>query len=159
MSGQENQILAATSQKKGNLKPLFFDRYLAWIPPRDRTLLLLITLLGFLIRIWDLGSPSFWYDEVLTLNRSESLFEDSKGLLLRPPCYYFLAWLSIQFFGASETTVRLPSALFGMLCIPLVYIFAARVQRNNNVANQPILAAALLTIFPLHIAVSREAKA
>jgi 4-amino-4-deoxy-L-arabinose transferase-like glycosyltransferase len=158
MPGQDNEILAATSQQKAKLVSLFFDRYLTWIPPRDRTLLLLITFLGFLIRIWDLGRPSFWYDEVLTLNRSESLFEDSKGLLLRPPCYYFLAWLSIQLFGASETSLRLPSALFGTLSIPLVYIFAARIQRSNKVANQPILAAAFLTVFPLHIAVSREAK-
>ncbi|MFX0114273.1 MAG: glycosyltransferase family 39 protein [Candidatus Hodarchaeota archaeon] len=158
MPGQDNEILAATSQQKRQLEPFSFERYLTWIPPRDRTLLLLIILVGFLMRIWDLGRPSFWYDEVLTLNRSESLFEDSKGLLLRPPCYYFLAWLSIQFFGASEISLRLPSVLFGTLSIPLVYIFTARIQRSNNVANQPILAAALLTIFPLHIAVSREAK-
>ncbi|MHA2231549.1 MAG: glycosyltransferase family 39 protein [Candidatus Hodarchaeales archaeon] len=133
------------------------SRYLTWIPPRDRTFLLIITVIGFIIRIWDLGRPSLWYDEVLTLHRSESLFEESEGLLLRPPFYYFLCWLFIQLFGASEASIRLPSAIFGTLTIPLVYIFTARIQRNVT-ENQPILAATFLTIFPLHIAVSREAK-
>ena len=155
---RDEQIVILVHRIKEKEGETSLDHYLSWIPPRDRKILLIITLLGFLLRIWNLGSPSFWYDEVLTLNRSETLFEESESLLLRPPSYYFLAWLFIQLFGASETSIRLPSVLFGTLTIPLVYMLTARIKRTDAVRSQPVLAALFLTVFPLHIAASREAK-
>ncbi|MFW9915250.1 MAG: glycosyltransferase family 39 protein [Candidatus Thorarchaeota archaeon] len=150
--------MAATIQNKENTGLVLSNHFFYWIPSKDRKLLLIITLVGFFLRVWDLGRPSFWYDEVLTLQRSEELFENSEGLLLRPPGFYFLVWLSIRLFGSSEAIVRFPSVIFGTLTIPLVYALANRLQRDFPTSNQPILAAAFLSGFPLHIVASREAK-
>jgi uncharacterized membrane protein len=150
--------VANTIQNKESAGLVFSNRFFDWIPSKDRKLLLIITLVGFFLRVWDLGRPSFWYDEVLTLQRSEELFENSEGLLLRPPGFHFLVWLSIRLFGISEAIVRFPSVIFGTLTIPLVYALAIRLQRDFPTSNQPILAAAFLSGFPLHIIASREAK-
>ncbi|HEY7680336.1 MAG TPA: glycosyltransferase family 39 protein, partial [Terriglobia bacterium] len=44
----------------------------------------------------------------------------------KPPLYYWLAALSFQFGGVSETTARLPSALFAAVFLGLWFWFAQR---------------------------------
>ncbi len=129
-----------------------------WILPEDRVIIFFITFLGFILRVWDLGAPSFWYDEVLTLHRSTILFNDSEGFFLRPPAFYLFVWFSINLLGESETTVRLPSVIFGTLTIPMVYLLTIRLQKDKNERFCPILSTIIFAFFPLHIAASREAK-
>lgn len=43
-----------------------------------------------------------------------------------PPLYYMVVNLSIGAFGDSEFALRLPSALFGILTIPLKNVFSFR---------------------------------
>jgi dolichyl-phosphate-mannose--protein O-mannosyl transferase len=45
----------------------------------------------------------------------------------------FMSW-SIQLFGMTPFAWRLPGALFGILMIPLLYAFARKLLRSNNMA-------------------------
>lgn len=84
-----------------------------------------IVLVGAFFRIYHLGTQSLWLDEAFSVSVSKM------GLLqliqataadTNPPFYYIVLhyWMSV--FGDSEFAVRLLSALFGLLAIPLIYL-------------------------------------
>lgn len=123
-------------------------------------LLLLLTIYGFFLRIYDLGYQSFWYDEGYSFNAALCMLE--RGLPILPSGYFYSTGIlntsliasSIGLFGTSEFTVRLPSVLFGVLTIPLAFFFAKRVG-DKRIA---LITTFLVTFSMLEIAWSRQAR-
>jgi hypothetical protein len=92
---------------------------------RRLQLLLLLMLVGLatILRVYRIGEWSFWGDEWITVQRATSLaFRDlefrSVSLLTTR--------LTLDAWGISETTARLPAAVIGVLTIPALYLIAER---------------------------------
>ena len=89
--------------------------------------LLLIIILGFGLRLINLGQ-SFWLDEasqaVMSSQSVASIWSGRSGDF-HPPLYYLFVH-SWEFFGRSEAWLRLPSVLFGVANLYLVYLLANR---------------------------------
>lgn len=74
-------------------------------------------------RLYKLGDESFWLDEATTFHRSKlplpELVADATKAYHNP--FYFIVihyWMKL---GDSEAMLRLPSAIFGILQVPVVY--------------------------------------
>jgi len=121
---------------------------------------LLITLYGFILRIYNLGYQSFWYDEGYSVNAALCMLE--RGLPILPSGHFYTAGIlntgliasSIGLFGASEFSARMPSVLFGTLTIPLAFFFVKSIG-DKRLA---LVTAFLVTFSILEIAWSREAR-
>ena len=147
-------------------------------PTRRRPLapliiLLLLMLLGFWLRAHNLDAFSFWTDEGLTPERSgypvaQILRNDIliQGVVTKdthPPLYYLILHLTRGLFGVSDFAFRYPSVLFGVLLIPLLYQLGRRLASPSprpSLGGRVVglLAALLLTVSPLHVYYSQEAR-
>lgn len=113
-------------------------------------LLILITLLGAILRIYKLGYSSFGLDEVYTL------YTTSHGFISpgHPPLSFIIVYQFIKLFGTSEFTARVPSALFGIATIPLVYLLGKEIfGREEGLISSFIISTSLW-----HIKLSQEAR-
>jgi mannosyltransferase len=118
--------------------------------------LVLITALAGFLRFYQLGHQSLWMDEVLTVLSSHTSL---RNVLFDPPVdpnvppLYYLLMASLQGLGASETALRAPSVIAGVLSIPLMYSIAGAWLGKAGMA-----AALLLAVSPLHVWYSQEAR-
>ncbi len=119
--------------------------------------LVLIVLLGTATRLFRLGYQSLWYDEAFAWTVSSAPLDLSLYAILvdgsHPPLYYLLERL-FPYLGSSETIVRLSSAIFGILCIPLAYKVAS-LCLGRRVG---FFGALLLALSPFHVWFSQEAR-
>ncbi len=124
---------------------------------RDRVLWLIV-LLAVVLRLVFLGHKSLWLDEAATFTLStSSLHAFAREWWSREAnatAYYMLerAWLHL---GHSEWMLRLPSALFGIVAVPAMYVFTKRVFGLQAAW----IAALLLAVNPAHLAHSQDARA
>ncbi|MBN2104178.1 glycosyltransferase family 39 protein [bacterium] len=92
--------------------------------------LLVFTLGGAALRLIHIGRPSIWVDEANTVFSAESVIETGLPLMPtgyvygRAPLYTYSVTFIYQILGASLENARIISAIFGVLCIPLVYVIA-----------------------------------
>ncbi len=140
----------------------------------------LITIGGFL-RIFnvDQNPPGLYIDEVsIGVNAYEILTRgvDEHGVSFplffeafgeyKMPAYIYLVSGAMAVVGKIDLAVRLPSIIFGILTIPLLYLFIRKlielnpkqIQNNKFQISKfkiPIVAAALLALSPWHIHFSR----
>ena len=118
---------------------------------------ILILWAGFMLRTWNLGAASLWIDEVVTADRVHSSLADSLGSIIgagnQVPFYYLLMR---SFPTCNEFLLRLPSAFAGTLSIALIMLIAAHLYHDQTVT---LLAGALLAFSPVHIWLSRMARA
>lgn len=118
---------------------------------------LLFAFLGLVLRLCTITDTSLWYDEFYSLVLASSPVQ---GLLattaadVHPPLYYLLlkGWTAV--FGTSELALRLPSAIFGAVSIYLMFIVGRRIIDDRT----GLIAAALLTLSPLHVYWSQQAR-
>jgi 4-amino-4-deoxy-L-arabinose transferase-like glycosyltransferase len=99
-----------------------------------------------------------WFDEIQTL------LDSVRSPLARivthfpsnndHPLYSVLAHLSVSFFGESPLSLRLPSALFGVATLPLLYMVGVAISDRREAA----AAAAILTVSYHHIWFSQNAR-
>ena len=124
----------------------------------QRSLVLAATLLAFALRVAPLLSQSLWRDEVDALLFATRPLGELLGMFRQPGQngpLFFLAlrpWLALA--GHSEFALRFPSALFGALSIPVMYVLLARM------AERPValVAALLLATAPYGVWYGQEAK-
>ena len=85
-------------------------------------LLGLIVVVGAIVRLHGLGEASLWLDEAASVQFAGLPWSTLwlSGYDNAPPVYYSLLKLALL-FGDSEFAVRLPSMVFGVLTIPMVY--------------------------------------
>lgn len=116
---------------------------------------LLIIGLGFAVRFINLGGDSFWLDEIFTVR---VVTMTPPGLVPReldhPPLLHILARYAYWLFGENQFAFRLPSALAGVLAIPL--LIAAGKQWGMPQAG--LWAGLLLALSPFHLRYSQEAR-
>jgi len=85
-------------------------------------------LLSLAVRVPTLGRQSLWYDEILTANVVASGWSDLVADRLARGHFptYFLFLKALGLGGASETMLRLPSALFMSLAAAIMTVLALR---------------------------------
>src|SRR5580693_5693403 len=125
---------------------------------RANLVLLLLTLAGAGLRLSHLGSKSLWLDEGATVALARTSWQHFAWVWWHGEAnlqtVYFLLMRGWIHFGISEAWLRLPSALFGIASIPLLYV----VGRNLMGTTPALAAAALLTFSPAHVEYSQEAR-
>jgi len=72
-----------------------------------------------------------------------------------PPLHYFLVHFWVKLFGASETSIRMPSVLAGVASVGLMYLLLKRLCGEWA----GVAGALLLALSPYHIHYSQEARA
>ncbi len=121
-------------------------------------LLLLILLVGLGLRLYRLGSESLWLDEGVTVYYARlslaEIFSRISTEEFNPPLYYSLIHAWIHLAGDSEFSVRMPSVIFGVLSIFVIYK-TARLMAGNEVG---LLAALILALNRFHVHFSQEAR-
>lgn len=117
-----------------------------------------LTAIGFVLRVYNLAGNSLWLDEAATLSFARQsllgIWESTAGGEFNPPLFYWLEH-GMLVFGESEFVLRFLPALFGVLTIPVVYYIGSEF-RDRDVG---LIAAALLVFSPFHIFYSQEARA
>jgi len=71
-----------------------------------------------------------------------------------PPLYFTALWGSIRLVGQSEVALRVPSILFGMLLIPLVYLLGKEAYDRKTGA----VAAIFVSVAPFAVWYSQEVR-
>ena len=120
--------------------------------------ILVLLLLAFALRMFRLDGQSLWYDEGVTAEIAGRSFVDLIEWTARdiqPPLYYQSVASWGRLAGWSEWSLRFPSVFFGLLTLPLLYLFALRLTRSRTAAALTLLLAAL---HPLLIYYSQEAR-
>ena len=116
------------------------------IAPRIQDLIFLGTLLftGYLLIFHNLGKAQIRiWDEATYANNAIDMYENPGNPLVikhqgepdlynvKPPLVIWLQALSMKIWGINEFAVRLPSALFGLLTVLLLYGFAYQVLESR----------------------------
>lgn len=95
------------------------------------TLLALIILFAFALRVYRLDAKSLWSDEGLSMYRAHKdlpFILSNKIIIqgvvtqdLQPPLYFILLHFLIEFAGDSEFAAKFLSVIFSVLTVPLLY--------------------------------------
>lgn len=118
----------------------------------------ILLIAAFVLRVWNLGGPSLWYDEayqwwavrqpfgaMLALSTSEMV----------PPMHYFVLRTWLPLAGTSEFALRFPSVLYGVLAVAAMARIARRLTDSHVAETWALLLGAIVT--PL-IWASRETR-
>lgn len=124
-----------------------------------RHALLGVVLVGALVRLYGLGIESLWTDELITLEfiRRYSAVELLVEIPLNQPhlpLYYVLLDLWAGAFGTSATALRLLSALFSILAIPVLYL----VGRDLFEETAGLVAALIFALTQFHVYHAQEVR-
>jgi mannosyltransferase len=127
-------------------------------PPSARGWLLagiLVCLLGFAIRLHNLGEDSLWLDEIFTVRIArEGIGEALAPQRDHPPLNYLLTALAIRALGESEFAARVPPLMAGTLALPLLMVLGRSLRQSQA----GWWAALLLAVSPLHLKYTQEAR-
>ncbi|HEY4497677.1 MAG TPA: glycosyltransferase family 39 protein [Candidatus Paceibacterota bacterium] len=123
-----------------------------------------MVLIGLFFRLVDLGAQSLWIDEGFSINAAQAIIAhgypmlDSGKIYTSSPLNAYGIAGAIQVLGFdpfNPWTARLPSAVFGIGVIALMYFFALRIFQNKYFA---LLAATLIAFSYWEIDWSRQAR-
>lgn len=120
--------------------------------------LIVLTIIGFFLRFYNLGFNSLWLDEASTntfaIMSFSGIWQATAGGEFNPPLFYWIEHLMLT-LGNNEVVLRFVPAILGVLTIPLIY-FAGKEFMDRNVG---IIAAAAFAFSPFLIFYSQEARA
>ncbi|MGD9316216.1 MAG: glycosyltransferase family 39 protein, partial [Anaerolineae bacterium] len=128
----------------------------------------LLTLLAFARGVWALGDKSLWWDESLSLHRSqETLFYALSGQITltdnvddvvtidnHPPLYFVLLWVVTRLLGQSEFALRYLSLAAVVLLVPLLYTTGKRLVDGWAGLGAAVLGA----LSPMYLWYGQEAR-
>lgn len=120
-------------------------------------LLAAITLAGAGVRFYRLGDKGLWLDEAFSVWMSSHSLPDLYAWLVRidqhPPLYYTLLhfWL---YWGDDPAHIRLLSALFSTLVIPVIFLIARRIAGPGV----GLIAALILAFSPFQVRFAQETR-
>lgn len=135
--------------------------------------LFMIFLVGVFLRLYRISYQSLWADEITTYTQSgHTVFNIFfHPLTLIDPPFHPILIKFLHLFGNGELLIRLPSAIAGILSIPIMYFLVRELsslsQRDTTVEKTVydagkilILTTVLLfSISPFHVYLSQEARA
>ncbi len=139
---------------------------------KTNVILFLILIISFLLRIPKLGiyPPALYTDEADQGYNAYSLLKtgrDEHGVLLpvslrsfgdwKPPLQTYLMLPFIRILGLNEISVRLPSAIVGVLSVYLSYLLVCQVFGKARGEKIALLTSVFVAISPWHIHQSRSA--
>jgi hypothetical protein len=119
-----------------------------------------LMIVGAYLRLANLGDLGIHSDEDISWITAKLILEKGvpqfpSGLMyVRGGAYLYITAASVWLFGLSEFAIRLPAVLFGLLTIPLAFVFA---KRLFGVA-VGLLVATLITFSHWDIEVARYAR-
>lgn len=116
-----------------------------------------ITLIGAVVRFWNLGKSSFWHDEGFTVMMAQlpvAEIWERTARDVHPPLYYMTLHFWINLFGTSEVAIRSLSLAATVAIIPLSYLLVRRLW-NERAAQ---LAALFVALGPLLVRYGQEAR-
>ncbi len=126
--------------------------------------LALVVLLSTLLRFFHLGDQPLWLDEALTWFFAGEGFETISRRDVHPPLYYSIVRLCMHGIPGlgipalasqdNEFFLRAPSALLGVLTVPLVYALG----RMIGGVRMGLLGALLFAIAPFQVHYGQEAR-
>lgn len=123
-----------------------------WLP------LTAIVLLAAALRLPTLGAQSIWFDEAATWELMRLPFGEMLSALpdreSNPPLFYVLEWLVTRAFGDGEFSLRLLSAVAGILLVPVAFAIGRRIGG----ARAGLVTSALVAVNPLLVWFSQEAR-
>lgn len=97
---------------------------------------LFVFLLALLLRLIDLGGPSFWIDEGYSLMIARKpvreIWHLTQSYDIRPPLFYLGLSQWIQWVPTSEFWLRLPQVIAGSLAVTLAFQFGRRLVGNSG---------------------------
>lgn len=122
-------------------------------------ILTLLTLVGFVLRAYGIGSNSLWMDEIRQVGyyySTENVFHliYKAATQQQPPLDYLIGYVIGLFLPFHEVVARLPSLVFGTLLIPLTYQLVSLIY-NSRVA---LLTSIFVCFSPSLIYYSQEAR-
>ncbi len=130
----------------------------ALLHSRYLQILLSLTLIGAILRFYNLGYNSLWLDEASTLNFAvksiPEIWQATTAGEFNPPLFYWTEHIMLL-FGNSEVVLRFIPALLGVLTIPLIYL----VGKEFLDRNVGIIAAAAFAFSSYLIFYAQEARA
>jgi hypothetical protein len=100
-------------------------------------ILFIIILLSLSLRLWNIGSLSFWVDETQSIVAANNFintgipYYQENLIYLRAPFYTLLNVLTIWLFGLTEFTIRLTPLIFSMLTLVTIYIIIKKILNKN----------------------------
>ena len=132
-----------------------------------KLLILLLIILAFALRVYQLDAKSIWFDESHSLNRASlDLLSIASGKQIwgdrvvqdttHVPFYFFLLHFLIKLAGDSDFTLRFLSVLFGVLTVPLIYFMGKKLCHGHGRIG--LWAALLATFSPFYLWYSQEAR-
>ena len=151
--------LVPGGNKCGSDRPMEWDTRFHWRANLEPFILLSVVFLGFALRIHEITAYSVWLDEASTYFISIGSIPDIlRGLRqpygqAAPPLYHIILHFSLL-LGQGELFLRLPSMVFGVLCIPAVYVLGKTFFGKS----EGLMGALLLAISPFHVWYSQEAR-
>ncbi|MBN2496242.1 MAG: glycosyltransferase [Deltaproteobacteria bacterium] len=117
-----------------------------------------LTLLGLLLRFFEIGAESYWLDETISMLFVDRPLWEIPGYLavksVHPPLYFMLLHVWSALFGLSEIATRSLSAGLGAASIPFIAAIGAEVFDRRT----GLFAALLLCVSPFHVFYSQEAR-
>ena len=112
---------------------------------------------GTFLRVFRLDTQCLWADEALqyAIARADSVMQVINGALAKanPPLSHIINHLFLS-VDTSDFFLRLPSALFGILSLPLFYLFAQKITSRKSA----LFAFFVFSFSPLHIWYSQEGR-
>jgi uncharacterized membrane protein len=123
---------------------------------KNQRWILLLTILGLFLRLFQLDEWSFWHDEALTVLLARKLTSELIRITasdVHPPLYFLLVKV-FMLFGQSEFTIRLPSALCSVGSIFFIY------QLGRDLFDERVgqVSALIIAISPLQLFYAQEAR-
>lgn len=123
--------------------------------------LLAILVVGFALRLHDLGKHDLWFDEIITYDYISKPYSWGSQDFINnfieknPPLYFILLRQWSDLFGKSEFSLRFLSLFFGVLSIFLLYKLS-RIFFDHKTS---LLGAVFLSLSPFQIWYCQEARA
>jgi hypothetical protein len=111
-----------------------------------------LTVVAAVLRLYKLGEWSFWVDEMFTLRDSVGRGWRFHGGTF--PLSYMLTAVVVKLFGLNEWTARLTPAVFGILTPAMVYLLGRRAFGDVSAA----IAAMFVAVSPWHLYWSQMAR-
>ena len=116
-----------------------------------------ITIAGAFLRVYQINRNGFWLDEAFSVwmaaHPVPALFEWLVRIDQHPPLYYALLHFWLQ-AGDDAGFVRMLSALFSTLTIPVLFLITARIAGPRA----GLIAAVILALSPFQVRFAQEAR-
>jgi uncharacterized membrane protein len=139
------------------------DRFRRWVRVVSRSLtrptslvVLAAMAVGTAIRV-DIPR-GLWVDEAISVSEARMSYSGMIHQLavadVHPPLYFTILWASGRLFGFGDDAVRVPSIVFGILLIPLVYLLGKEAYDRRTGA----VCAVVVSVAPYAVWYSQEAR-